>query len=136
MIFKDTNSIYLQIAERICDEILQGQYIEEERIPSVREYATLVEVNVNTAMKSFDYLQSQNIIFNKRGLGYFVAPGAIDVIKAGRKKIFIEEQLPEFLRQVHLLDIDFNSIAEAHRQFQTSNSKHYDTTSRHQQDLQ
>ena len=73
MKFKESKSIYLQIADRICDEILQGQYKEEERIPSVREYAATVEVNANTVVRSFDYLQGQDIIYNKRGLGYFVA---------------------------------------------------------------
>jgi DNA-binding transcriptional regulator YhcF (GntR family) len=76
MNFKESKAIYLQIADRICDEILLGQFAEEERIPSVREYATVVEVNANTVMRSFDYLQSQNIIYNKRGIGYFVATGA------------------------------------------------------------
>ena len=76
MNFKESKAIYLQIADRICDEILLGQFAEEERIPSVREYATIVEVNANTVMRSFDYLQSQNIIYNKRGIGYFVATGA------------------------------------------------------------
>lgn len=71
MNFKESKAIYLQIADRICDEILLGQYQEEERIPSVREYAAMVEVNANTAMRSFDYLQSQDIIYNKRGIGYF-----------------------------------------------------------------
>ena len=76
MNFKESKAIYLQIADRICDEILLGQLGEEERIPSVREYAAIVEVNANTVMRSFDYLQSQNIIYNKRGIGYFVATGA------------------------------------------------------------
>ena len=65
MNFKESKAIYLQIADRICDEILLGQFGEEERIPSVREYAAIVEVNANTVMRSFDYLQSQNIIYNK-----------------------------------------------------------------------
>ena len=72
MKFKESKSIYLQIADRICDEILQGQYREEERIPSVREYAATVEVNANTVVRSFDYLQTQEIIYNKRGLGYSI----------------------------------------------------------------
>ena len=56
MNFKESKAIYLQIADRICDEILLGQFGEEERIPSVREYAAIVEVNANTVMRSFDYL--------------------------------------------------------------------------------
>lgn len=72
MNFKESKAIYLQIADRICDEVLLGQYREEERIPSVREYAAVVEVNANTVMRSYDYLQSQEVIYNKRGIGYFV----------------------------------------------------------------
>ena len=41
MNFKESKAIYLQIADRICDEVLLGQYREEERIPSVREYAAV-----------------------------------------------------------------------------------------------
>lgn len=88
MNFKESKAIYLQIADRICDEILLGQFAEEERIPSVREYATIVEVNANTVMRSFDYLQSQNIIYNKRGIGYFVATGARELIHSLRKNTF------------------------------------------------
>ena len=68
MKFKESKSIYLQIADRICDEILQGQYTEEERILSVREYAATVEVNANTVVRTYDYLQGQEIIYNKRGM--------------------------------------------------------------------
>lgn len=75
MKFKESKSIYLQIADRICDEILQGQYTEEERILSVREYAATVEVNANTVVRTYDYLQGQEIIYNKRGIGYFVSAG-------------------------------------------------------------
>ncbi len=64
MNFKENKAIYLQIADRICDEILLDKYKEEERIPSVREYATIVEVNFNTIMRTFDYLQSMEIIYN------------------------------------------------------------------------
>ena len=93
MNFKESKAIYLQIADRICDEILLGQLGEEERIPSVREYAAIVEVNANTVMRSFDYLQSQNIIYNKRGIGYFVATGARELIHSLRKDIFLKEEI-------------------------------------------
>ena len=92
MNFKESKAIYLQIADRICDEILLGQYPEEERVPSVREYAAIVEVNANTVMRSFDYLQVQNIIYNKRGIGYFVALGAKELIRSLRKEIFLKEE--------------------------------------------
>ena len=119
MNFKESKAIYLQIADRICDEILLGQFAEEERIPSVREYATVVEVNANTVMRSFDYLQSQNIIYNKRGIGYFVSAGAKDRIIALRKNTFLHEDLPEFFRQVKTLDIPMKEIEKMYKEYLT-----------------
>eukprot|EP00825_Cyclidium_porcatum_P021592 TRINITY_DN24029_c0_g1_i2.p1 TRINITY_DN24029_c0_g1~~TRINITY_DN24029_c0_g1_i2.p1 ORF type:complete len:119 (+),score=14.05 TRINITY_DN24029_c0_g1_i2:257-613(+) len=81
MNFKETRPIYLQIAERICDEILSGEFKEEERVTSIRDYSALVEVNPNTVMRTYDYLQQQEIIFNKRGIGYFVSQGAVKMIR-------------------------------------------------------
>ena len=119
MNFKESKAIYLQIADRICDEILLGQFAEEERIPSVREYATIVEVNANTVMRSFDYLQSQNIIYNKRGIGYFESAGAKDRIITLRKDIFLHEELPEFFRQVSALDIPIKEIEKMYKEYLT-----------------
>ena len=118
MNFKDTNPIDLQIAERICDEILQGTYREDDRIPSVREYAAMVEVNANTVVRTFDHLQSLEIIYNKRGLGYFVTKGAKKQILKARKKEFMKERLPELFRQMALLDITIDDVAEAYKDLQ------------------
>ena len=117
MNFKESKSIYLQIADRICDEILQGQYKEEERIPSVREYAAMVEVNANTVVRSFDYLQGQDIIYNKRGLGYFVAPGGRERILELRKEVFLRDELPEFFRQLKMLGIPLSDVEKMYQDY-------------------
>ena len=72
MTFTNDKAIYLQMADRVCDEILADKFQDDDRIPSVREYAVLLEVNTNTAVKAYDELARANIIYNKRGLGYFV----------------------------------------------------------------
>jgi DNA-binding transcriptional regulator YhcF (GntR family) len=117
MKFKESKSIYLQIADRICDEILLGQYAEEERIPSVREYAATVEVNANTVMRTYDFLQNQEIIYNKRGIGYFVGKGAKERILDWRKEIFMSEDLPEMFRQLNTLQIPIEDIVKMYRDF-------------------
>lgn len=117
MNFKESKAIYLQIADRICDEILLGQYAEEERIPSVREYAAIVEVNANTAMRSFDYLQSQNVIYNKRGIGYFVATGARELILSLRRQTFLKDELEQVFRQLRTLGISCDELASMYREF-------------------
>ena len=116
MKFKESKPIYLQIADRICDEILQGKY-KEERIPSVREYAATVEVNANTVVRSFDYLQGQDIIYNKRGLGYFVIQGGRERILELRKEVFLRDELPEFFRQLKTLDIPMKEIEKMYQCF-------------------
>lgn len=117
MNFKETKAIYLQIADRICDEILLEQYKEEERIPSVREYAAIVEVNANTAMRSFDYLQARDIIYNKRGIGYFVSSGAKKLILSLRRETFLKEDLEYFFKQLYTLDISLDEIAGMYHEF-------------------
>lgn len=117
MDFKENKAIYLQIADRICDEIVLGRYHEDERIPSVREYAATVEVNNNTAMRAFDYLQTRGIIYNKRGIGYFVAPDARQVIDSLRRETFVKEEADYFFRQCSLLNIRPEELAEMYRAY-------------------
>jgi len=123
MNFKENKPIYLQIAERIIDLILLGEYKEEERIPSVREYAALVEVNFNTVMRSFDHLQSTGIIFNKRGIGYFVATGANEKIRTLRKDEFLNNEIYDFFKQIHLLDIPINEIVVLYDTYNNQQNK-------------
>ena len=111
MDFRDTKAIYLQIADRICDEVLVGKFAEDGRIPSVREYAAVVEVNANTVMRSFDQLQSQGIIYNKRGIGYFVAAGARERILALRKEQFLTNEVDYFFKQLYTLGISDAELA-------------------------
>ena len=100
------------MADRLCDEILAGKYADDDRIPSVREYSVMLQVNTNTAVKAYDQLARDGIIYNKRGLGYFVSAGAKKQIKKTRKKEFMKEKLPELARQMQLLDISIDEVKE------------------------
>lgn len=124
MKFKESKSIYLQIADRICDEILQGQYMEEERIPSVREYAATVEVNANTVVRTYDYLQGQEIIYNKRGIGYFVsATEAAQKIIELRKATFLQQVLPDVFKEMYLLHIPMETLSELFENYKKERMK-------------
>lgn len=110
MTFNDNKAIYLQMADRLCDDILAGQYKADERIPSVREYAVSLEVNTNTAVKAYDELARNGIIYNWRGLGYFVAQDANERIRRQRRNEFFDALLPEVFRQMRMLDIDIDEV--------------------------
>ncbi|MCP4180722.1 MAG: GntR family transcriptional regulator [bacterium] len=110
MEFKQSKTISLQIAETICENILQDSWNSGDRIPSVREYAASIEVNPNTIVRSYSYLEDLGIISKKRGIGYFVNDDAKKLILRKRKDEFLERQLPDFFKSVDLLDIEWEEI--------------------------
>ncbi len=110
--FNKDRPIYLQISDRICDEILSGAYAEDQRIPSVRDYATLMQVNINTVMKTYEELSRSEIIYQRRGMGYFVTAGAKSAIRRQRKETFIHKTLAEMFRQMSLLGISIDDVVK------------------------
>ena len=113
MTFTNDKPIFQQMADRLEDEILADTYHDDDRIPSVREYAVMLEVNTNTAVKAYEQLARENIIYNKRGMGYFVTPGARQQILKERRQTFLQQKLPELFRQMRLLEIEWNDVNEA-----------------------
>ena len=96
MTFKENKPIYLQIADRIMDEILQEVY---------------------------DYLQTQGIIYNKRGLGYFVATGAAQKIIELRKATFLQQVLPDVFKEMYLLHIPMETLSELFENYKKERMK-------------
>ena len=92
-------------------------WLPEEKIPSTRDLAVELEVNPNTVIRSYEFLQSQEVIVNRRGLGLFVATDGPEKIKAYRKERFIQQQLPEFFRNLYLLDIDIKDLQEMYNNY-------------------
>jgi len=119
MEFKNQKAIYLQIADMICNDILAGQYPEDTRLPSVREFAAQVEVNVNTVARSFEWLQLHDIVSVRRGLGNYVASGAKREIEDVRRDEFFNEQLPELFITMQSLGITIKEVVEQYNQIQS-----------------
>ena len=111
MEFESNKPIYLQIAEGICNKILQGGLKGEDRIPSVREYGAQIGVNPNTVMRTYEKLTAEGILFNKRGIGYFVTPSAPEIIRGQARKAFLEREWPLVLRKIDLLGLDRGKLA-------------------------
>lgn len=116
-IFTNDKPIYLQMADRLCDDILAGIYADDDRIPSVRDYAMQLQVNTNTAVKAYDELSRNEIIYQRRGMGYFVTAGARANILKSRRKEFTEVTLARLFRDMELLGMSFDDVANAYRMF-------------------
>jgi DNA-binding transcriptional regulator YhcF (GntR family) len=112
MDFKETQPIYMQIADWACEQILLGKWQLDERAPSVRELGALLEVNPNTVARSYDFLQTKEILVNKRGVGFFIAPNAADKIREFRRERFFEEELPVVFKTMKLLGIGIEDITK------------------------
>lgn len=111
MDFKSSKGIFQQIADKICEKILSGELAAGVKLPSVREQAALTGVNQNTIMRTYTELQRNEIVANKRGIGYFVSANAADKIRAVRKHEFFETVLPEFVKQVEMLQLTEQDLA-------------------------
>ncbi|MBO6170396.1 MAG: GntR family transcriptional regulator [Bacteroidales bacterium] len=109
MDFDNNKPIYIQIADNLCDRILSGEFKAGSRIPSVREWGSKIGVNPNTVARSYDILTDRKIIFNQRGIGFFVSDNANELILESERRKFIEEELPLFLGRAALLGIDLTN---------------------------
>jgi GntR family transcriptional regulator len=123
MEFKENPAIYIQIAEYVCEQILLKKWKLGDKIISIRDLAIQMEVNPNTVQRAYDFLQQQNIITNKRGIGYFTEDDAMERIFSFRRKQFIENELPVFMRNIFLLKMDFKEIRVLYDQFIKDNFK-------------
>ena len=117
MEFTETQAIYQQVADHVCEMILRAGWPEEGRIPSVRELAMDLQVNPNTVNKGYAYLQDRGIIYNQRGIGYFVSDGAADRTRALKRADFVSDDLPRVFKTMILINMDLPELAEQWEQF-------------------
>lgn len=118
MEFTSNQSIYLQISDKISERILRKEWTAGMRIPSIREIAVQMEVNPNTVVRSYNYLQEKGMIQNKRGIGYFISDAAYTTINNEMKTRFIDIEMPAIIKKMLLLDIDpklFQTVWENER---------------------
>ncbi|SMB85055.1 transcriptional regulator, GntR family [Hymenobacter roseosalivarius DSM 11622] len=125
MEFRENEAIYLQIASYVSENILLGKWSTDHKIPSVRDLASELQVNPNTVMRTYEFLQNQEVVYNKRGIGFFVTADAVNKVKHHRKERFLQQDLPDFFRNVFLLDISLDELQRRYEQFK---SEHYAPT--------
>jgi DNA-binding transcriptional regulator YhcF (GntR family) len=117
MNFRDDKAIYLQLADYFYENILTEEMHSNDRIPSVRDLAVETEVNPNTVMRTYKHLQDNNIIYNKRGIGYFISEDAFQITHNMKKEEFITEKLPQFFKSMKNLNISIDEIEVLFKQY-------------------
>lgn len=117
MNFNENKAIYLQICDTLGDSILNGVHKANDRIPSVREYAATLEVNANTVMRSYEYMERQGILYNKRGIGFFVTDDASDIIRRLRRSEFFSHEIEYFFNKIHSFGISPEEIENLYAEY-------------------
>ncbi|MFB4160019.1 GntR family transcriptional regulator [Geomicrobium sp. JSM 1781026] len=101
-VFDDSKPIFLQIADMILEDILDGTLQEEEQIPSTTEISSFYQVNRATIQKGLAILVEAGYVYKQRGVGMFVATGANEKLQEQRKtefdKMFIKPMIEEARR--------------------------------------
>ncbi|MBP6610065.1 MAG: GntR family transcriptional regulator [Paludibacter sp.] len=113
MKFNDTQPIFVQISEWVFERILARNWTPGERIPSVRDLAIELEVNPNTVMRTYDRLQLVDVIYNKRGVGYFLSEQAFELVLNIRRAEFMTAELPVLVKNMHLLGLTPADVEKA-----------------------
>ena len=110
--FADERPIFQQVAEGIEDGILVGAYLEGGQVPSTTEISVTYQINPATALKGISRLVEEGILVKQRGVGMFVAPGAMERVKKKRKAAFYEQYVSRLIREAKRLHFTLGETVE------------------------
>lgn len=110
--FDGPEPIYVQIAAWIRAQVLSGELGEEEQVMSTTQFATTFRINPATAAKAFSGLVEDGLLYKRRGVGMFVAPGAREKLLADHRRRYFAEVLDPALAQADILDIPLGDIVD------------------------
>ena len=101
----DQSLIYRQIAQLLEDGILRGEYPDDTQVPSTNELARAFNINPATAAKGINRLVDEGLLYKRRGIGMFVAPGAAEALRQKRRENVAKTQVKAFVREAKRLGL-------------------------------
>ncbi|MEC1178614.1 GntR family transcriptional regulator [Metasolibacillus meyeri] len=110
--FDKDKPIYQQIREKIEDQIVNRQLLEEEQAPSTNQLVSFYKINHATVSKGINQLVEEGILYKKRGIGMFVAIGAREKLMKKRKEAFIDQFIVSLIEEANKLEISEQEIIE------------------------
>ena len=110
--FDGREPIFLQIADRIRSEVLDGSLREGEQVMSTTQYATAYRINPATAAKGLNHLVADGVLYKRRGVGMFVATGARDQLLKRRRSEFADQYLRPLMTEAQKLGIPAHELTD------------------------
>lgn len=123
MQFDNKQPIWAQIYELLLTHIADGEWCEEERVASVRELGATLAVNPNTVMRAYERATDEQLIYNRRGIGYFVSVGARERAATLLRQRFEREQLPSIFRSMQRVGITAEEFVSLYKNYQENENK-------------
>lgn len=120
---ENSKPIYLQIVDRICALIMDGTYTPGCRIPSVRDYAISLQVNPNTVMRSYEYLSREKVVFNKRGIGFFICEGALANVRRINSETFFNGEIQQMFQRISQLKVTPSQLKQLYENYLAKNNQ-------------
>ena len=108
----DEIPVYLRLRGMLAIQIIEGRYREGDQLPSVRAFAASTGTNPLTVAKAYQTLQDDGHVLVKRGVGMFVAPGAVEALKVQERDIFLNRIWPRMRNLISKLDIDLADLMD------------------------
>ena len=123
MQFNESKPIYLQLVDYFLDQIINGTYKPGDRVPSVRTLAAQAQVTPNTVNRAYQILYDKGIIYQKRGLGYFLDEKAPEMARQIKREQFISDILPLVFKEMKVLNISVQELSELFNQYLQNSKK-------------
>ena len=121
--FDKDKPIYQQIREKIEDQIVNRQLLEEEQAPSTNQLVSFYKINHATVSKGINQLVEEGILYKKRGIGMFVAVGAREKLMKKRKEAFVDQFIVNLIEEANKLEISEQEIIEYIKQVKERESE-------------
>lgn len=114
---QENKPLYLQLADSLMDAIVNGLYGDDSRVPSVREFAADNQVNVNTVARTYEYLTQRDVIYTRRGMGYYVTAGAAARVAAMRREEFLTNDMDYVFGRLRSFGMQPDDLAFLYRDY-------------------
>ncbi|HAG00238.1 MULTISPECIES: GntR family transcriptional regulator [Paenibacillus] len=111
-VYPDNKPLFLQIKEKIEDQIVNDQLLEGEQVPSTTQLSSFYKINHITVLKGINLLVESGLIFKKRGVGMFVAEGAKEQLLRTRKNAFADDYVVPMVQEADKLGLSTEDLFE------------------------
>ena len=112
MQFNQDKPIFVQVADAIENQILDGLLKPEDQTPSTNDFQKVYQINPATARKGLNLLVDEGILYKKRGMGMFVSEDAMEKISNKRQKELFNNHIPELIKEIKRLNIPMEKLIE------------------------